>query len=301
MTVLAGVVPVFAVVGVGALARRLGWLDERFVGQLNHLIYNLALPALLVRLIGRTPLADEDLFGPVLLISCAATLLTGLLAWGVMAGSRKPPERLGVVVQAATRGNLAYLAFPLILAVAGEPALRLAAVISAVLIPFQNLLAVAALAAGRGRPPLVLLRTVLVNPVVMGVLGGLLWSLSGWGGWGWLDTFLAVLGAFAMPGGLLALGGQLRLDRLRLDLRLAGFATVLKLAVCPAAGWVAMLWLGVEPLGLLVATLLLAAPTAVVSTAVAQGLGGDTDLAGAAVVVSTLASFPAYLLWGVVL
>lgn len=297
MVVLAGVVPVFAIIALGALARRLGWIDERFVVQLNLVIYNLAIPALLVRLIGRTRLA-EGLFGPVVEACLGATLVVGVVAWAVSAVRRAPPARRGVVVQAATRGNLAYVAFPVILAAGGEPALGLAAVTSAVLIPFQNLISIGALAAGRGGSHASFARTLLLNPVVLGVAGGLLWSLSGWGGWSWLNSFLDILGGLAMPGALLALGGQLRLERLRNDLRAAAFSTALKLVVCPALGYAALRWLEVDPQGLMVGTLLLAAPTAVASLAVAQGLDGDMDLAAAAVMASSLASFPAFILWG---
>jgi malate permease and related proteins len=299
--VLAGVVPVFAIIALGVLARHLGWVDDGFPAMLNRVIYYLALPALLVRLIGRTTLAEGGLFGPLVAACSAATLLVGLLAWAVAAWRRQPPARLGVTVQAAIRGNLAYVSFPIILAIGGETALRLAAVTAAVLIPVQNLISITALAAGRGRGLLAVARTVVLNPVVLGVAGGLLWSLAGWAGWGWLSTFLDILGALAMPGALVALGSQLRLDRLRRDLRVALFSTVLKLALCPAAGYLALRWLGVDPQGLMVGTLLLAAPTAVASVAVVQGMDGDLDLAGAAVMASSLASFPAFVLWGLAL
>lgn len=297
VVVLAGVVPVFAIIALGALARRLGWIDERFVAQLNLVIYHLAIPALLLRLIGATPL-DGGLFGPVVGATVAATAVTALVAWAVVLWRREPPARRGVMVQASVRGNLAYVAFPLILAAGGEGALRLAAVTAAVLIPFQNLVAIAALAAGRSASAVGFLRVLVLNPVVLGVAGGLLWSLSGWDGWTWLNTFLDILGDLAMPGALLALGGQLRLERLRADLRATALPTALKLLLCPAVGLAALHWLGVDPVGVMVGTLLLAAPTAVASLAVAQGMDGDLDLAAAAVMATSLASFPAFVAWG---
>jgi hypothetical protein len=227
-----------------------------------------------------------------------ATAATALVAWVAVLWQREPPARRGVVVQASVRGNLAYVAFPLILAAGGEVALRLAAVTAAVLIPFQNLISIAALAAGRSASAVGFLRVLIANPVVLGVAGGLLWSLAGWDGWIWLNTFLDILGDLAMPGALLALGGQLRLERLRADLRATAFSTVLKLLVCPAVGFAALRWLGVDPVGMMVGTLLLAAPTAVASLAVAQGMDGDLDLAAAAVMATTLASFPALVAWG---
>jgi len=300
VVVLAGVVPVFLIIALGVLVRRLGWIDDRFIGQLNQVIYYLAIPALLIGLLSRTEMAGADL-GPLVAVTCGVTLLIAAVAGVVVLSRREPAERAGVIVQAAIRGNIAYVAFPVILGAGGEPALRLAALTAAVLIPFQNLLSMAALAAGRGRGLATFVRVLLLNPVVLGVAGGLLWAWSGWGGWGWLNRFLDILGDLAMPGALVALGGQLRLDRLRADLRAAAFSSALKLAAAPAVGLVALHWLGADPAVVLVGTLLLAAPTAVASTAVVQGMGGDLDLAGAAVMASSLASFPAFVLWGLLL
>jgi len=76
---------------------------------------------------------------------------------------------------------------------------------------------------------------------------------------------------------------------------------VLKLLVLPATGLLAMKLLGVAGVPRTVGILLLAAPTAVASTSIAQELGGDLDLAGACVMASSLFAFPAYILWGLLL
>ena len=62
-----------------------------------------------------------------------------------------------------------------------------------------------------------------------------------------------------------------------------------------------MKYLHVEGIPLTVGLFLLAAPTAVASTAVAQEMNGDIDLAGACVMASSMLSFPVYLLWGLLI
>ncbi len=206
-----------------------------------------------------------------------------------------------MLVQATTRGNLAYVGFPVILATGGESALRLAAVTAAVLVPLMNLVAVGALAAGKGQSPAAFARVVVVNPVVLGVAGGVLWSLSGWQGWVWLNTFLEILGDLALPGALLALGGQIRLEGLRSDLKATAVAAALKLILLPGIALILLTRLGVDPTGTMVGVFLMAAPTSVVSAAIAQSMGGDAELAGAIVVASSLASFVSYIVWALVL
>jgi predicted permease len=300
VTVLSGIVPVFMIIGLGVFARRMGWIDQPFVIQLNRVIYLLAIPALLVRLIGRAALG-ESLSLPLVAACAAATLAVGVVTWLGALWSGSAPDRRGVLVQAAVRGNLAFIGFPIILATGGEGALRVAAVTAAVLIPFQNLVSIVALAAGRSSKPTTFVRVLVFNPVVLGVCGGVLWSVSGWPGWVWFNSFLDILSGLALPGALLAVGAQLQLEGLRAELRSSLVVTVLKLVAVPALGWFAMSLLHVAGTEVLVGVFLLAAPTAVVSAAIAQEMGGDTELARAAIVASSLASFPAYIAWALVL
>jgi len=138
---------------------------------------------------------------------------------------------------------------------------------------------------------------LLLNPVVLGVCGGVLWSVSGWSGWLWFNSFLDILSGLALPGALLAVGAQLQIEGLRADLRPAVVVAALKLGAVPALGWLALSLAEVDAGSLLVGVFLLAAPTAVVSAAIAQEMGGDAELARATIVASSLASFPSYIVW----
>ena len=60
-------------------------------------------------------------------------------------------------------------------------------------------------------------------------------------------------------------------------------------------------WIDETFIATMVGVFLMAAPTSVVSAAIAQGMGGDAELAGAIVVVTSLASFASYILWALVL
>jgi len=297
MAVLSGVVPVFLLVGLGAYARRLGWADERFVRDLNRIIFWFAIPALLLRLLGRAHLGTA-FSGPMVAACGAATAVVGGVGLVLSVVRREPANRSGVIVQAAVRGNLVYMGFPVIFAAAGSEALTVAAVTAAVLIPVQNLIAIVALAGSVRRGAGELAKILLLNPVILGVAGGVAWALVGWEPWVWLDNFLRLLGNIAMPGALIAVGAQLELRSLRANTAVALASTVLKVAVAPALGLGLMVLLHVDGVPRLVGILLLAAPTAIASTAVAQEMGGDLDLAGACVMAATLASLPAYIVWG---
>ncbi len=299
MAVLSGIVPVFLLIALGALAKRLGWAGDAFVRDLNRIIFWFAIPALLVRLLGRAELAASDA-GMMIGTVVVATSITGLVALFYAMARREQPARLGVIIQAAVRGNLVFVGFPVIFAAGGEPALTLAAVTAAALIPIQNLLAVAGLLRAGEHTGLGAIKAAILNPVVLGVAGGLAWNWIGWAPWSWLDNFLKLLGNIAMPGALLALGAQMGARTMRRSTEAVAVSSALKLALLPAIGLVLMHFLHIDGLPRLVGILLLATPTAVASTAVAQEMGGDLDLAGACVMISSLAAFPTFVFWGLV-
>jgi predicted permease len=302
MTVLAGLVPVFILIGAGVGARRFGVLSAEAAAGLNRLVANVALPALLLLKVGTSPL--ERSLSPVLMVVCAALVAGAALVGWVVAGAWKlPASQRGVFAQAAMRGNLAYVAFPVILGAYGDAGLRLAAVTAAALFPLMNFLAVAVLETARGqRENLIRLAgRVLLNPMVAASLLGLVLAALEWHPWAWLGGTLQILADFALPGALLALGAQLSFGAWHGVWKPTAAASLLKVAVQPLAALLVLRLLGMTSLETAVGVLLMAAPAAIASYAVAADLGGDTDLAGACVVATTLAAVPVYSVLSVLL
>lgn len=302
MSVLGGLVPVFLLLALGHLARRWGLLDATAAAGLNRLVANLALPALLLAKIGTSPL-EANFSPPLLAVALGGTVLAAAGTWFGGRLARLPGPVLGVATQAAMRGNIAYLSFPLILASYGEAGLRMAAVTASLLIPTMNLLGAAALLLAKPGQAGVLVTSlkVLANPLVASALAGLGLAALGWQPWPWLGTTLKTLGDFALPGALLALGSQLQPGSLGGLWQRAAAATAVKLLFLPAFGfWLLTAWRR-PPLEVAVGVLMLAAPTAIASYPVAVDLGGDADLAGACVLVSTLSCAFTYACWKLVL
>ena len=303
MAVLSGLLPVFLILALGVAARQWGLVGEASAAGLNRLVANLALPALLVLKIGTSRL-DTSFSAPLVGGTVLVTVVVALVGLAIARLWGLPGKQRGVLAQAGMRGNLAYVAFPVVLATLGEAALSQAAVTAAVLIPVMNLLAVGVLEMNRtdrAVPIKRLLVRVMANPLVVGAFVGLLLAAARWQPWRWLHATLGILADFALPGALLALGAQLRLRQWRSVWRPTAAAGLLKLVALPAAGWWMLNALGVGGSGFSVGILLLAAPTAVASYPVAAELGGDTDLAGSCVVTSTMGAFVAYVGWALLL
>lgn len=99
----------------------------------------------------------------------------------------------------------------------------------------------------------------------------------------------------ALPA-LLAIGGNCRRQQLQSDLGRMGLATAIKLAWMPLAAWWLLKTLGVTGTDFGVGVLLAGTPTATATYVMAQELGGDTRLAGAIVVLTTVLAALSYTL-----
>jgi len=115
LPLLAAVAPVFIIIGLGWLIRRIGWLTEEADASLLRVIVNLVYPCLIVDTILGNPALEKA--GNVLLAPVAGfvTVVTGYAisyAVGPLVGTREPRQRRTF---AFTTGiyNYGYLALPI--------------------------------------------------------------------------------------------------------------------------------------------------------------------------------------------
>lgn len=214
---LSRILPVFAVIAVGAIAGRFERFGERTATVLNDLVYWIALPALIF-----TSVAGADVSagipGTALLAAVGVLLVAYALGWLAARLARRPVGEANAVGLVAGWGNVGYLGIPLTVAVLG-PAAAFAASLTSTLhtaLAISVFLVVATLD-GRGRGeegavalPLLLARRVLGNPVVVGIAAGALVAVAGVALPRPVATTIELLGELAAPGGLFALGILLR-------------------------------------------------------------------------------------------
>lgn len=266
MDLFARIAPFFGLIAVGALLARLGVLDGRRGGWLSAYTFWIGFPALLLRWLGDAPAPSSDELTSLLAYGTVMALLLAL-AWGGARALGLRQEAAAGLPMAAVIGNTAFLGAPLAAAVLGESVRPLAAAVVAVDFILLMGLAVAILQTGTSGLGLkVALRRVLANPTVLGAVGGLAMAL-----WqvrlpGPADAGLSLLAASASPVALLALGGLIGREGVRVAAaEQAPLAAILalKLAAAPVLIWIVLSLLGVEPVARATVTLLAACPTAV--------------------------------------
>jgi predicted permease len=199
-------------------------------------------------------------------------------------------------VQAVFRGNLAYVALPVLAALPGGagPLNTAALLVMAPLLALYNMAGVTLLLAcrqqvGPGMPRRVIAE-VLKNPLFWSCVAG---GLYGWFGLPmphWLDRTIGTVGQMSLPLALICIGGALAVTPFQGNRRNATLAALLKTAGQPLLGWLFARWLGLAPAETQIGLIILATPTAAATYTMVTQLGGDEPLAASSVVLSTLFS-----------
>ncbi|HYZ33772.1 MAG TPA: AEC family transporter [Crenalkalicoccus sp.] len=286
--------PIFGVIGLGWACTAFRLMPAATIAAVGHFAFQVALPALLLRLMAAQPLSEN--FEPAFFtgyLACCLTVFFGTLALA------RPWQRRGhaaALAAAAAMGNVGYLGPPLLLPLlgprsGGPVAMAIMSEVAVVLAIGTVLMAPADPGAGL-RAALRTLRAVALNPVLLAIAAGAACGALALPFPDPLDRFLAFLGGSAGPTALFALGGTLGL--LRLDRRLLASAAALavaKLVVYPLLVWLLLgRVLGLDPFWVQAAVLLAAMPTASNAFVLASRNGTAEREVSAAVLLSTVAA-----------
>ncbi len=298
MFIVETLTPIILLIALGAGLAHIRFLGEPFMADLNKLAFWVALPALLfVSASHKSEPGDQTwrLFGVVL----AGTILITLIAWGVSRLMKMPASTHGTLMQSAFRGNLFYIAVPVLTysQVAFPEGKRKQILASAVIVMIlimacYNILAVIVLQSGRHSNPgfFSFMKSVGTNPLLLAGLLGLVMPLMEITLPSSVRIALDSLGAAAIPLSLLCIGGAVTLTPLTGRRTWIVTAALLKVAILPLLiyflGWIAGLGAIEQRISLIIG----ACPTAGVSFVMAKEMGGDAVLASGSIALSTILS-----------
>ena len=281
--------PVFSMLFLGVALKRLGLIDAHFIATASSLVFNVSMPVMLFLAILHADLATA-LQPAVLGYFAVATLLGFLLAWG-WAIWRVPRAERGVYVQGAFRGNNGIIGLALATSLYGDYGLSLGGILGGVVILCYNTLSVIVLEtynpAGSTRP-WALLKSVLRNPLIIGVLAAIPFAYWRIGLPAWLTTSGQYLAELTLPLALICIGGTLSLASLRASSGLAIGASLMKMIWLPLLATAGAFALGFRNAELAILFLYFASPTAAASFVMARAAGGNHELAAAIIVITTL-------------
>jgi hypothetical protein len=292
------VLPLFAIIGLGALSGHLGLFanPQAAVEALNRFALYIAFPLLVVSALSKGELAATG-GGIFAVMAVAALVQLAIVSVAARAVHRLRDER-GPLALGAIFGNIAYLGIPFCVSVLGEHTTGLAALAAAFHIALGMIVGPVLLLQGaeRGRPAREILRKVASQPLVWAPLVGLLLRLAPSSLTDPVATVADPVGAAASPVALFLVGLYLTVNRGELrkpDLALVTLSA-LKLLVYPAVAVIVVVVVG--PLLSLgetearVAVLMAAMPLAVTSFALAEEFGVGRSLLARGIVATTVFS-----------
>lgn len=308
--ILSAIVPIFLIVGLGCVLTRAGVFQREHMSVLAAYVVKAALPALVfVNVHGRS--LGEILNPTYLLVYALAGMIMVVLARVWSRSRSMPPQRAASMSLAVSGTNNGFVGAPLFLLLIPESAglaIGMSMLVdNVVIIPLALILFEAA--SGRGAPLgrriSGIARSVLTHPLIIAIALALVMTGLGLDLPGMLDDAIRLIAQSSSAVALLSIGGMLVGLQLRgqlLDL----FATVIaKLLVMPviALGLVlALPALGLPELSpeLAAAALLTCAlPSMSIAAALAEQ-HGEGEFGAAALLLSTVVSFPTLTAWLVV-
>lgn len=290
------VAPVFALILIGYLAGRFGLLSESAGQGVSDFAFSLGIPALLCRTIATAKFADLSpvgiwlsFFGAAGLTWIAATIMTS-------AALRRPAADAPAIAMSSVFGNTAMLGLPLAVTTFGPAAAAPIAVILSIHAPLLWLTGMvhsrwvgqSAQVSGR-ELALSLIRDLSRNPIIIGIMIGAAWRLTGTQLPLPIDRTLELLAQAGVPASLVALGLTLvRFEVTGQVPTLLGI-TALKLVLMPLAAYIlAEKILALSPVSTGVVVILAAMPTGANAYLFANREGRALNSASGAVALGTL-------------
>jgi len=237
--ILTTVVPVFVLIGLGYGAARLKLIEGAGAVGLNRFVFLFAIPALLFRTSMKVDIgaaAPWSLWG-AFFGSAGIVWVLAILVSPKVPSLRPTGGAAGAI--AASFGNLVMMGIPLSFAHWGERAVVPAALIVAIHAPvhwfFATLRAEWSLHGGGsvGKTLKELVFALAKNPIVVALLLGLGWGMTGLGLHPVADKTITMLGQAGVPSALFSLGLSLASYGLKGHLRGLSTILVLKMAVFP--------------------------------------------------------------------
>lgn len=287
------VAPIFFIVFLGYLLKRVRVIDENFINTASRLVFVITLPALVFMSISRTDF--HAVFNPEQLgFVLFGTLLSFIALWIIARRWIRKPEDLGVFIQGAFRSNYGIIGLAVSYNLFSDSGLAQASLLLALVIPLFNVLSILALSIPAQRSGSSSLTStameVLKNPLIIAVCLALPFSYFGFQ----LPEVAQKTGRYfanlTLPLALLAIGGSLNLQSLRNTSAQATWATLSKLVILPVA-LTMMAWLyGFRGQDLTMLMVLFGCPTAAASFVMAKGMGGNAELAANIILMTTLGS-----------
>lgn len=294
------ILPIFSIILLGYVLNLKQIIDPPFSKTANQIVFNVAIPAMLLSEISRAPFkANFSMNATVCSLSSMAILV--LISLILVQMLKIPDNRRGTFLHSSFHGNIGYMSYAIAYYTLGESHFARMAILSSFIMLGQNFLAVWALTTFSTQPRTgqkywTLAKQILSNPIILTVAMGIAYSAMGFTIPLPVQKGLDILSGMAFPTALLLIGASLSFGAFRMMTKEIIGIGVLKLICLPLIGYFLLVLFHAPEALFLPAIILLAAPPATITYVMATELGGDPELAATSVSIHTLLSAFSYSL-----
>jgi len=282
----------FALVVVGFIAGKLGYLGGDFDRQLSRLVINITCPALILSSAMTGTLPDRRYILPLLLISVLTYLVLTAAGFLLPRYLTKDRSHQGPIGFALIFGNVGFMGYPVVASIFGHEAVFYAAVLNVVntfaVFTIGTMLITGASSDRERFEKKVLYSTpMLAAYLTMAIVALRIDNIPTA-----ISQPLTMLGNITVPAALLIIGSSMSQLSLRTMLgnQTVYATTLLRLAILPVGIHFLMKLMGFAPLVVNTNTLVIAMPVATYGTILCLKYGKDTTMITEVTFVTTLAS-----------
>ena len=297
---LEATMPVFLVMVVGYFLRRIGMLNESFCAVANKYVFKVALPLLLFKDFAETDLRTD--FNLTFVLYCMiVTTVMFLGIWALTAWLMTDKSLVGAFSQAAARSSAAVLGIAFVENIYGNAGLTPMMIVAAV--PLFNIYSVIILTfsaqhrergGGAIRAACI---NVLKNPIILGILAGLPFSLLGIS----IPTIplktITSISNTATPIALLVVGAGFEGRKALSKIKPTVIASLIKLVILPAVFLPIAIACGLAGAEMIAILIMVGSPTTVSCYIMAKNMDNDGELTSSIIVLTTLLSSVTLTFW----
>ena len=291
--------PVFLMMVLGYILKKLNWIDEEFASKINSFVFHVPLPVLVFKDLATVDFME--VWDTKFVIFCfVATLLSILLA-AVISKVWKDKSIQGEFVQASYRSSAAILGIAFIQNIYGNAGMGPLMVVASV--PLYNVAAViilTLLCKEKKKMDKVLLaktiKGILKNPIIIGIVLGFLWSLLRIPMPYIMEKTVTNVANIATPLGLMAMGAAFDWKKAFAKMKPALTATVIKLVGFVIIFLPLAIQMGFREEKLVALLVMLGSATTISCYVMAKNMGHEGTLTSSVVMLTTL--FCAFTLTG---
>ncbi|SFR56586.1 hypothetical protein SAMN05661086_00164 [Anaeromicropila populeti] len=297
-------IPVFLVIVIGYFLRKKGMVNEEYVDISNKILFHISMPASLFQDISNANI-NEVLDVKMLAFCMIVSSISFFCIWGGAKLFIKDKEIIGAFVQASFRSSAAIMGISFVKNMYGDLGMTPLMIIGCV--PLFNAYSVILLSIeGKGRKGIQfkeILMGIVKNPIIIGILLGLIGSVSGFNKYSpvILNKTIDNIAVLTSPLALLSIGAGFKGKEALAKMKPTVVATFIKLVALPAIFIPIAILLGFRNQDLVALLIMTGAPTTVSCFIMAKSMNNDEILSGSVIVLSTILSsftitFSIYLL-----